>query len=305
MNDIAFVQPYRNHHSIFSDCSIVRCGHCQMVFADPMPDDALLAEYNSGYFDNAHGGLNTHPLTTAFISAINLLRVLYVESYVEKNHLQVKKILEIGPGGGYFAKHWLRRHPENEKYTGVESDKICYPKLASIGIEIFANVNELPAAQEFDLVVISHVLEHTANPRAFINDCTKLLSNGGVLFIEVPCRDFEHKKLDEPHLLFFDKVSMELFLQRSGFDMIQTSYHGNTITDLKKSIPLYKKLIGKARNLLLRKGILFPFSGFEKGLEAVNDPLERACVKPFKAHIEQKQPSWWLRAICIKNNHKE
>ena len=302
MKEISFVQPYRNHHSIFNNCSIVRCDHCQMVFVDPMPDKTLLAEYNSGYFDNAHGGVNTHPLTTAFVSAINLLRVLYVESYIEKNRIQVKKVLEIGPGGGYFAKHWLSRHPGNEKYAGVESDKICYPKLSSIGIEIFSNVNELPAAQEFDLVVISHVLEHTADPRAFIHDCTKQLSDGGVLFIEVPCRDFEHKELDEPHLLFFDKGPIGLFLQTSGFGSIQTSYHGNTITDLKHTHPFYKKIAGKLRNRLLGKGVLFPFSGFEKGLEEVSDPLERACVKPFKAHVEQKQPSWWLRAISIKNN---
>ena len=100
-----------------------------MVYAAPMPDDQSLELYNAGYFENAHGGLNTHPLTTAFISAINLLRVLYVELYAEKNNYQIKKVLEIGPGGGHFAKHWLQRHAANESYTGIESDQICYPNL--------------------------------------------------------------------------------------------------------------------------------------------------------------------------------
>ena len=161
-------------------------------------------------------------------------------------------------------------------------------------------MHEIPAEQLFDLVVISHVLEHTSHPVAFIKDCTKRLLPGGILFVEVPCKDYEHKETDEPHLLFFDKKPMELFFEKQGFINIKTSYHGNTITDLKKPISLYQKFFSKGRNFLLRKGILFPFSGIETGLEAMSNPLERACVKPFKAHIEQEQPSWWLRAIGEK-----
>jgi SAM-dependent methyltransferase len=294
------LRKHRSHTPVFKDCFLIHCRNCGMVYTAPMPDDHSLALYNAGYFTNAHGGLNTNPLTTAFISAINLLRVLYVESYAVKNNCEIKKVLEVGPGGGHFARHWLQRHNDNDRYTGVESDKICYPNLESIGVKIYSDVNELPEEQLVDLVVISHVLEHTSHPAAFIKDCTKLLSPGGILFVEVPCKDYEHKDMDEPHLLFFDKKPMELFFTKQGFTHIQTSYHGNTIKDLKKPVPIYQKIFGKGRNFLLRKGVLFPFSATEKGLENVSNPLERACVKPFKAHIEQEQPSWWLRAIGIK-----
>ena len=271
-----------------------------MVYTSPMPSDETLQKYNSGYFENAHGGINVNPLTAAFFSAINLLRVIYVESYAQKNNCQIKKVLEVGPGGGQFAKHWINRHPDIMQYAGVESDKICYPNLASSGVSVYAKTDEIDTDICFDLVVISHVLEHTSHPAEFISDCTKLLSPGGILFIEVPCKDYEHKALDEPHLLFFDKKPMQLFLAKSGFTNILTSYHGNTIADLKKSPSLYKKILEKIRNFLLGKGILFPFSGSEVGLEGVNNALERACIKPFKAHVEQNQPSWWLRAIAIK-----
>ena len=271
-----------------------------MVFVNPMPDEVLLEEYNSGYFDNAHGGLQTHPLTVAFHSAINLLRVLYVERFIEKEKISVHRVLEIGPGGGHFARQWMKRNPQTSQYTGVESDKSCHTKLISSNVDVFLSMDEVPADREFDLVVISHVLEHTSNPGDFIKNCTRLLKQSGILFIEVPCKDFEHKKLDEPHLLFFDKGPMELFLSGLGFNSIETSYYGKTISDLRKPISFINKCKEKMRNQLLSRGILFPYSGFEKGLEEMNDPLERACVKPFKAHIEQKEPSWWLRAICIK-----
>ena len=148
--------------------------------------------------------------------------------------------------------------------------------------------------------MISHVLEHTSEPAAFIDHCTKYLLPGGVLFIEVPCKDYEHKEIDEPHLLFFDKEPMQQFLTNKGFDDIQLSYHGNTITDLSKPTSLFGKIYSKGRNFLLGKGILFPFSIKENGLNKIDDPLERAVIKPFKAHITQDVPSWWLRAIAIK-----
>ena len=243
--DVIFIKKYRYHQPIFSSCSIVGCSNCEMVFANPMPDEASLHQYNSGYFENAHGGVNVHPLAAAYFTAINLLRVIYVESYAEKNNSVIKNVLEIGPGGGQFAKHWLKRHPGILQYAGVESDKICYTNLASVGVSVYAKTDEINTDARFDLVVISHVLEHSSHPAEFISDCTKLLSTGGILFIEVPCKDCEHKALDEPHLLFFDKKPMQLFLAKSGFTNIVTSYHGNTISDLKKSPSFYKKILTK------------------------------------------------------------
>jgi SAM-dependent methyltransferase len=270
-----------------------------MVFADPMPPESGLEEYNAGYFENAHGGISTHPLTVAFHSAINLLRVLHVEAYARQLGISIKNVIEIGPGGGYFAKHWLRRNRPIH-YTGIESDRSCHEALIREGIQVYTSVNNVPEGRNADLVVISHVLEHTSDPAGFLRSCTSKLSPGAALFIEVPCRDFEHKPLDEPHLLFFDKQPMEALLKRAGFVHIQTSYHGNTIVDLKKNRTAVHMLWDKLRNRLLSMKMAFLFSGKHQGLEHIPDPLERAVIKPYKAHVEQSQPSWWLRAVAIK-----
>lgn len=300
MNDVSFIQPYRHHHPIFANRSIVRCNHCQMVFVDPMPDEASLQQYNAGYFDNAHGGMQTHPLTVAFHSAINLLRVLYVEQFQKKNNIAVNSVLEIGPGGGHFARHWMKRNPHTTQYTGVESDISCHANLIGSGIDTHSSIDQVPPGRQFDLVVISHVLEHTHNPSGFIKKCTEPLRTGGLLFIEVPCSDYRHKESVEPHLLFFDKEPMNLFLTNMGFSHILVSYHGNTISSLQKGLSIFGKLAGRIRNLFLIKGIITPFSGKQKGMEEIDNALERAVIKPFKAHVEQDNPAWWLRAIAIK-----
>ena len=296
-----FISNYRGHHAIFSQCSIVRCDNCKMVYAYPMPGEADLHAYNHSYFSNAHGGISTNKITVAFHSAINLLRVLHVEKFLAKENKQVTSVLEIGPGPGNFAKHWLQRNTGTVEYTAIEADPICHNSLAALGVKAYQEINEIPKNLSFDLVVISHVLEHTSHPKEFLRDCTTLLSPKGILFIEVPCNDHEHKDTIEPHLLFFDKDPMQLLLTKTGFDHIGLTYHGNTINDLEKGISVYDRLFNKFRNALLTRGVIFLFSGIEPGLENVHDPLERASVKPFKAHIEQGEPSWWLRAVAIKN----
>lgn len=298
--DSYLIRKYKYQNPIYADCALVGCNNCTMVFAYPLPDADALRKYNEGYFDNAHGGMSTHPLTVAFYSAISLVRMLHVQAFRDKNKCEVKTVLEIGPGAGYFAKHWMERNPSTVQYTGVESDATTHANLRNYKVDVYAKLDEVPHDRDFDLVVISHVLEHTTDPVSFINECTKKLSPGGILFIEVPCNDYQHKSLDEPHLLFFDKKPMQLLLQKTGYGAIKLSYHGNTITDLSRGVSAVGKFKSRLRNFLLNRGFVKLYSATVSGLEAVPDPMERAVIKPFKAYIEQNAPAWWLRATAIK-----
>jgi SAM-dependent methyltransferase len=150
-----------------------------------------------------------------------------------------------------------------------------------------------------DLVVISHVLEHMSNPIEFLKNATQNLHKGGVLFIEVPCRDWEHKPIDEPHLLFFDKSPMQHLLKHLGFEDLQMSYHGQEIEQLR-SAPVWRTKLMALRSKLITLGLVAPFARIRPGMEALSDPLERAAVAPFKAHRETQKPAWWLRAIARK-----
>jgi hypothetical protein len=100
---------------------------------------------------------------------------------------------------------------------------------------------------------------------------------------------------------FSIKNQWNLLLAKTGFGNRKLSYHGNTINELKESKPFYQRIFRKFRHLFLRIGVFFPFAIKEEGLVGIDNPLERAMIKPFKAHKEQKEPSWWLRAIATKN----
>ena len=266
-----------------------------------MPDAGALAAYNSGYFVNAHGGASSQPVVTAFHSAINRLRSAHVERFLEAHSISVSSVLEIGPGGGYFSRHWLKHHP-GSTYYAIESDSSCHQKLVELGVRLVAGPEDLAGVPPVDLVVMSHVLEHVADPVAFLRAMTAHLRPGGVLFIEVPCRDWEHKEQDEPHLLFFDKAPMRRLLEDVGFGKIQATYHGEKIETLRRrqfERQPVRRIFDRVRSGLISRGIVAPL-GWARGLGPVDTPLERAVVKPFAAHREQKTPSWWLRAVAIK-----
>jgi SAM-dependent methyltransferase len=259
-----------------------------------MPNREALDFYNSKYFSNAHGGTPTNRLATSFHSAIAKLRVTYLTKCLVSRGVSVTKALEIGPGTGFFAKHWLKLNPESV-YFANETDQSCHDFLVKAGVHLVAK----QLAEQVDLVIMSHVLEHTSNPAEFIQEATSKLRLGGVLFIEVPCQDWAHKDLDEPHILFFEKKSLHRLLIDQGFIDVELGYFGKTIHKLKSQTPI-RALWDSLRSKMLAQGLVFPFARSRPGMESLIDPLERAVVAPFRAHEESEDPAWWLRAIAIK-----
>ena len=73
---------------------------------------------------------------------------------------------------------------------------------------------------EFDVVIMSHVLEHTASPSEFLEHVKSMMAKDGLLFIEVP---FElltpliRRHIgDHRHLGFFSTVTLRGFFDKVG-----------------------------------------------------------------------------------------
>jgi SAM-dependent methyltransferase len=293
-----FIAPYRARTAVFAGRVLVSCNACGLVYATPMPDPVALDAYNSTYFESAHGGAPTDTQVVAFHSAINGLRVEHVERYIARKRVTVATVLEIGAASGHFARRWLMRYPHAE-YHAIESDSTCHEALRRAGVVLHQSAEALPERCEFDLVVMSHVLEHNCSPLSFIRETTGRLRVGGALFIEVPCSDWKFKREDEPHLLFFDKPSLEQLLRQCGFADISVTYHGPAIADTRAH-SFFRRVLSALRARLIAHGLVQPFARVRPGLQAITDPLERAVIGPFLAHREQSAPSWWLRAVARK-----
>lgn len=294
--DIRDQAAYRGRDAVFVGLRRAKCQACGMVFASPMPDEERLKRYNTTYFESAHGGRPRNHRADAFFSGIARLRMAHIERYLNQHNISASRLLEFGPGAGFFALNWLTTHPATA-YHACETDRSCHDVLRKMGVGLVEQSDLAWHCEAFDLIVMSHVLEHVPGPVDFLSEAAKTLRKGGVLFIEAPCRDFEHKSMDEPHLLFFDKAPIEHLLRRVGFGDVEVSYHGREI-DRLRSAPMWRRKALGLRSRLISLGVVWPFGRMRTGLEAVADPLERASVAPFEAHCEKKTPAWWLRAVA-------
>ena len=296
--DVEVRGSYRGTHATFNGLHRAHCSSCGMVFAAPMPDGKALDEYNASFFANVHGGQPLNPHATAFFSGIARLRLAHLDRYLGKHNIDASSLMELGPGPGFFARSLLVKHPATT-YLAIETDTSCHASLREVGVHLVEASAMAEKSTSVDLVVMSHVLEHVSNPIKFLKDATRNLRKGGAIFIEVPCRDWEHKPIDEPHLLFFDKGPMQQLLSTLGFGNIEVSYHGQEIDRLRSASVLRVNWMA-VRSKLIALGLVAPFAWVRPGMESLADPLERAATAPFKAHCESSEPAWWLRAVAQK-----
>lgn len=85
---------------------------------------------------------------------------------------------------------------------------------------------------KYDLLILSHVLEHIFNLSEFINTITKNINDDGLLYIEVPNAEYYDKftdicplqEINIEHINFFSKYSLNKLL-------VQNNYYAITLID--------------------------------------------------------------------------
>lgn len=144
-------------------------------------------------------------------------------AYCKKYFRNKKSILEIGVGGGQTI-YWFDQL--NYNVVGIEPDKkntqLINKKLKNSKV-INSFIEEIEIREKFDIIWMSHVLEHLVRPDLFLKKIKNNLKSNGIFFIEVPSS--EHKETLEssifrnPHVYHFTKKSL-LRLVESEYDII-------------------------------------------------------------------------------------
>lgn len=298
-NNIRILNTYRTSSNLLSNRNKAICLTCDLIYMNPMPSKHEWVDYNKNYFKRAHGGVAVSSRARAYHRALAKIRVNYVLDFLIRKNLSVKTVFEAGPGYGEFAEYWMQQNPVN-KYIALETDSTLHSRLKGLNIHLINNSSkgvedDIPV----DLVIMSHVLEHTLDPVGFIKSMTARLKSGGILFIEVPCQDFKYKNEDEPHVLFFDKTPMKKVLEKSLFLESHFSYHGEEQELLisKNKETKIKKIVSKSISELSSR-LTSPSKRCSVVRNLSKD--EWIAVAPFKAHVTSEKTARWLRVLAVK-----
>lgn len=159
------------------------CRGCGLTYMDPIPSQEDLAHFYAEHYRHQYKQTVTprsKHIYRAGRVAIDRFRNVAMLTQPPA------RVLECGAGGGEFA-HLLTSRGYD--YRGIEpNDGYREYAKAEYGVDLRAGTLDDAqfADDEFDLIVMYHVLEHLRDPRDGLTRVARWLRPGGHLHIEVP-----------------------------------------------------------------------------------------------------------------------
>jgi 2-polyprenyl-6-hydroxyphenyl methylase / 3-demethylubiquinone-9 3-methyltransferase len=135
--------------------------------------------------------------SSAMLHKLNPVRLKYIRDQVDQHWqcdecnrtpLEGKSALDVGCGAGLLAEPLARL---GATVTGIDAtpDVIAVARehSAAMGLTIDYRVGDVQELQgQFDLITCMEVIEHVADPAAFVRALAKRLSHNGLLIMSTP-----------------------------------------------------------------------------------------------------------------------
>lgn len=150
----------------------------------------------------------------------------------------VESVFEIGAASGYN----LSLYKETARVYGIEpSYNNCRSAEKKYGISMYCGVfeefcREKTNAEQYDMIFLSHTLEHIVNPFDFINICVSF--NKKYFFIEVPTLDYKFTNepfgmFCEEHVNIFTLEGLQSLMNKCGYQLMNADF----IMDIEQKLP--------------------------------------------------------------------
>lgn len=162
----------------------------------------------------------------------------------------IQNILDAGCGSGFFTE---AIHGGGYRGVGIDISMVAIAeaKKRYPGIEFFCNPldSQWPFEDKtFDAIFSTEVIEHVLDTYKMISEMNRVLKVKGVLILTTPYHgllknlmivlfrfDRHFNNIEGGHIRFFTKTFLTAFLQKFGFDVMETKYIGR-IRPVSKSI---------------------------------------------------------------------
>ena len=264
----------------FPECRVLHCRACGMVSTYPTPDDATLSElYSTSYSETNRSRCSDFAMydirAKAQVEAV--LRSGLFEGRGGAEPFAGLHMLDIGCGPGSLLVEFQRLGARVRGYDADPAVADAARSRLGEGAEVRARLFD-PDAHDpgsFDVITLSHVLEHVTHPDAFVAKLLRLLRPGGCLFVEVPnhslrrVRQFLHRSYrGSGHVNFFNRRSLAKLAASSGGRVVLTETagpelastevpYGSARSSIRRgALRLERAFLGRLARLGLRKAPL-------------------------------------------------
>jgi len=189
---------------VYRDDGLYRCDHCGLVqAATGCVDEALLRNYyQSEYRDVAEIASVKSRASTDFFKARGTVLADLIDTIPDR-------VFEIGCGYGYNLAAVKARFANAITCTDELDGTVELPPFIAR-----ADIGE----GGWNVVILSHVLEHFVDPLSMLRTIRSALSPGGQIIIEVPNEEGDPRVAgpDEPHLTFYTRKTLRSIADAAG-----------------------------------------------------------------------------------------
>jgi SAM-dependent methyltransferase len=230
---------FQRFNGELDEVHIVRCSQCSGMYVSPMiywSEELLRELYNIRYFSSESTVADHKNMSEKY----NILRIA-----ARFGPIKGKKLLDIGCGTGEYLK---AASDLGMDVTGIDVDETLAAHIRSkYGYSVVVGLFEddsFPAGT-FDVIVLSHVIEHLQEPAKLLRSIRKALKPGGLFIMCTPNADSLMEdihnlvgKLKDSsktnylcpfevpyHILGFNLKSSRVILDRTGFSPIYLKLH--------------------------------------------------------------------------------
>lgn len=209
------------------DYRLVHCSSCDSIYLQPLPADidlATLYERSAQFGDVAHAG---SPQGERILQMYGrrLDRLSLVPAAGES-------VLEVGAGPAWISRVCKQRRAD-VRTVAQDVSAECADRCPWVDDYHWGAIDGIPAAAQFSLVSMTHVIEHLVDPRSMLRKIQARTRIGGHLYVTAPYRPPLWKSRDglgpwlaysylhvPAHISYLSERWFRKIAPVSGFDLV-------------------------------------------------------------------------------------
>jgi SAM-dependent methyltransferase len=210
------------------DARIVECFDCDLVQLEVLPTpEELEALYAEGYFEGvgSDAGYEEYANQEQEYLATFDDDVRRIRDFVADG-----SVVDIGCGYGYFVRSALAAGL-NAYGVDLSSDGIREAEKHAPGRVFRGTIDtvEALADRRFDVIFASHLIEHISEPRLFVEDLVRRLSDRGIVMFVTPNIDSWLARMSGPrwisfkipeHVAYYTPKTIGRLLEGAGLEVV-------------------------------------------------------------------------------------
>lgn len=229
---------YSNHYKKIGEIKniwkeykdVYQCDECSLYFIDSPTDE----EINSLYKNEYHNNIKNKLFETAK-SKMRYARSLSQFNFIKQTiDLKNKDICEIGAFDGLLLSLFKKNNNNVFGYELNDDARVYAKKKYDIDLK----ENFLESKSKYDIIILSHVIEHFREPKEILIKIKSMLKENGFIYIEVPNSPMPNecsynmimRYLNTEHIVNFNMDNLIKFAESADLKIVRSEYNNYNIS---------------------------------------------------------------------------